>query len=215
MATRRHTLYPVPKENSRAYDGLRIGLFGGSFNPAHAGHRQVADVALQRLKLDAVWWLVTPQNPLKSADDVAALSRRVKSAQEMANHPRMVVTTIEQDLNTRFTHATLRKLQTWFPKTKFVWLMGADNWRQFSQWQHWQGIAKRVPLVIMARAPYAVRGLSGLAAQTLRHNRCSSRKPKTPSWRYIQMPYNPLSSTQLRQETNWLYEQEHDQENPC
>ncbi len=207
----RRKLYPAPTQLSRAYDGLRVGLFGGSFNPAHAGHRQLADVALNRLDLDVIWWLVTPQSPLKSADDVAALSRRVKSAKALADHPRMVVTIIEQDLGTRYTHATLAKLQKWFPHTEFVWLMGADNWRQFYKWQNWRKIAASIPIVIMARAPYAVRGLSGFAARTLRRHRYSKqvRKMAAPAWRYIQMPYNPLSSTQIRRETNWL--QEHDE----
>jgi nicotinate-nucleotide adenylyltransferase len=132
-------------------DGLRIGLLGGSFNPAHEGHLHVSEVALKRLGLDYVWWLVTPQNPLKPRIGMAALSERVQSARAVARHPRIVVMDIEHDLHTHYSYDTLVALQKRFPRLKFTWLMGSDNLQIFRRWHRWADIARRVPIAVVQR----------------------------------------------------------------
>ena len=132
-------------------DGLVIGLLGGSFNPAHTGHAYVSETALKRLKLDYVWWLVSPGNPLKASGDMASFAARLKSAQGAARHPRFIVTDIEQRLGTRYTADTVAALKQRFPKIHFVWLMGSDNLESFSRWQRWQQIVQTIPLAVVQR----------------------------------------------------------------
>src|SRR5205814_9002 len=117
-----------------------VGLLGGSFNPAHEGHRHISLYALKMLGLDAVWWMVSPQNPLKSKKDMAPLKTRMQSARDVSRHPKIFVTDIETHLGTQYTADTLSSLQEHFPRTKFVWLMGTDNLRQIHRWQEWQSI---------------------------------------------------------------------------
>ena len=121
-------------------DGLRIGLLGGSFNPAHEGHLYVSEVALRRLGLDYVWWLVTPQNPLKGRVGLAPLEDRVRQARRIATRPRIVVMDIERALGTRYSIDTLKALQRRFPRLNFVWLMGSDNLAIFRRWKRWDWI---------------------------------------------------------------------------
>ena len=132
-------------------DGLTIGLLGGSFNPAHDGHAYVGETAMKRLKLDYVWWLVSPGNPLKGAGDMAAFAARLKSAGAVARHPRFIVTDIERYLGTRYTADTIAALRRRFPGVRFVWLMGSDNLRDFSRWQRWQQIARAIPIAVVQR----------------------------------------------------------------
>ena len=127
-----------------AYPGMRIGLFGGSFDPAHEGHRHVAETALKRLDLDRVWWLVAPQNPLKAKS--SPFEARLKSAQQQALGPAMVVTDLEQRLSAGYTFQTLRALKRRCPGVNFVWIMGSDNLASFHHWQRWQDIAALVPI---------------------------------------------------------------------
>jgi nicotinate-nucleotide adenylyltransferase len=131
--------------------GLRIGLLGGSFNPAHSGHLYVSEVALRRLGLDYVWWLVTPQNPLKGKAGLAPLQDRVKQAKLVARHPRIVVMDIEHGLGTRYSIDTLKALQRRFPELRFVWLMGSDNLEIFRRWRRWEEIVARVPIAVVQR----------------------------------------------------------------
>ncbi|HYD19796.1 MAG TPA: nicotinate-nucleotide adenylyltransferase, partial [Patescibacteria group bacterium] len=132
-------------QTAELWQNRTVGLLGGSFNPAHDGHRHISLYALRLLGLDAVWWMVSPQNPLKSAKEMASLATRMAGAIAASHHPKIHVTDIEQHLNTRYTADTLRALQARFPRTKFVWLMGTDNLRQFHRWQEWQEIFKMVP----------------------------------------------------------------------
>jgi nicotinate-nucleotide adenylyltransferase len=132
-------------------DGLRIGLLGGSFNPAHEGHLYVSEVALRRLGLDYVWWLVTPQNPLKGRVGLAPLEDRVRQARRIATRPRIVVMDIERALGTRYSIDTLKALQRRFPRLNFVWLMGSDNLAIFRRWKRWEEIAARVPIAVIQR----------------------------------------------------------------
>ena len=148
--------------------GLRIGLLGGSFNPAHEGHLHVSDVALKRLALDYVWWLVSPQNPLKTADGMAPLKERLSRARCLTRHsPRIRITDIETQLGTRYTIDTVARLIQRFPALHFVWLMGSDNLVTFHRWRNWQELARRIPIVVVIRPGTALAPLISKAAQYL------------------------------------------------
>lgn len=131
--------------------GLTIGLFGGSFNPAHAGHLHIAQCGLRQFGLDQVWWLVSPQNPLKPEQGMAGLKARLESARQIARHPRFRVLALEQALGTRYTADTLKALQKRFPGLSFVWLMGSDSLASFHHWKNWQSIVKRIPIAVVQR----------------------------------------------------------------
>lgn len=126
-----------------------VGLLGGSFNPAHDGHRHISLQALKLLGLDEVWWLVSPLNPLKQAKDMASYDRRVASAEKIASHPRIKVSRVEQEINTRYTIDTISKLQKMYPDISFVWLMGADNLLEFHHWYCWRSIMHAVPIAVL------------------------------------------------------------------
>jgi nicotinate-nucleotide adenylyltransferase len=183
----------------------RIGLLGGSFNPAHAGHRHIAELALKRLGLDEVWFLVSPGNPLKRAEGMGGLAERLKSAKALARHPRLRATAIESVLGTRFTADTLAALVRRFPRTDFVWLMGADNLIQLPRWERWTSIFHSVPIAIFARPTYSTNALAGKAAHrfsTARRRslrkaaRLASRKP--PAWVFLHTRLHPESATSIR-----------------
>ena len=190
--------------NRELWDGRTVGLLGGSFNPAHGGHRHISLYALKMLGLDAVWWMVSPQNPLKSRKDMAPLKERMGSAEAVSKHPQIFVTDIEQHLNTRFTADTLKELQSHFPRTHFVWLMGTDNLRQIHRWQHWQEIFKMVPVCVLDRPPRhnAVRACK--ASERFRAYLIPQEKAATlkdaalPAWTILHIPLNSLSATELR-----------------
>lgn len=147
--------------------GLRIGLLGGSFNPAHEGHRHISEVALKRLGLDYVWWLVSPQNPLKPAKGMAPLDKRLESARRCAQHPRIVAMDIERRLGTRYTIDTVTALQRRFPQVHFVWVMGSDALDQFHLWRHWQAIAAHLPIAVVTRPGSVLAALRAPAARRL------------------------------------------------
>jgi nicotinate-nucleotide adenylyltransferase len=184
--------------------GRRVGLLGGSFNPAHEGHRHISMVALSRLGLDEVWWLVSPQNPLKSRRDMVSFERRFAMARLQARHPRIVVTDLEKRLGTRYTFDTLTALRRYYPKTRFVWLMGADNLGQIHRWQRWRGIFDTYPIAVFDRPLYGMRALAGHAALAYgrarrdhAHARDLASTPP-PAWIFFPSRLEPLSSTQLR-----------------
>lgn len=179
-----------------------IGLLGGSFNPAHAGHVHLSREAMKVLGLDGVWWLVSPQNPLKSEAEMADFATRFASAQQVAKaHPHIHVSDFEQVQNTRYTADTLRLLVKTFPDIRFVWLMGADNLAQFHHWRDWRDIFSTVRIAVYDRKPHTFKGLSGKAAQIFRHARVSPReltaKP-LPAWCFIHGRRHPLSATFIR-----------------
>lgn len=193
---------PIPDWGDRRR--TRIGILGGSFNPAHEGHLHVARLALQRLRLDQVWLLVSPGNPLKSHHGMAHMTDRLASARGIADGRRIVATSIESRLGSRFTYDTLRTLRRRFPRVQFVWLMGADNLVQLPRWQHWTGIAATMPVAIMPRPTYNQRALSGQAAQRLRPALRSARMGSAlatqaaPAWTFLPAKQNGTSATAIR-----------------
>ena len=195
--------------NGATFSGLTIGLLGGSFNPAHDGHLAMSLHALKQLGLDQVWWLVSPQNPLKTAKDMATLDRRIGCAKRLATHPRLVVTALETALNTRYTADTLHKLMRRFPGVHFVWLMGADNLRQIPRWQNWHDIFRLVPVAVFRRPGYpAGRGLGcaaisfGNAWNPPGQGRKVARKARNslPAWVILDNKLNYTSATKIRKD---------------
>lgn len=185
---------------------LRIGLLGGSFNPAHAGHRHLSLTALRLLGLDQVWWLVAPQNPLKPAKGMARYADRLEGAARVADHPRIVVTDIEDRIDTRYTVDTVEKLRHRFRDYRFVWLMGADNLVQLPKWDRWERLPHLVPVAVFDRAPYSYSALSGQAASRFRRflwQQADARalpSAEPPALLFVRMKRHPLSATQLRME---------------
>lgn len=198
-----------PRIQALAAQGGRIGLLGGSFNPAHRAHRHISLIALRRLKLDAVWWLVAPLNPLKSADDMAPLSLRIASARAEAQHPDIFVSAVESELGTRYTVDTLKALKREMPLARFVWLMGGDSLAAFHTWRRWQEIAACVPIAVVARPGFTLRAISSPAAQRLRAARVAVNDAATlaerapPAWVYIEEQLDPMSATSLRARGLW------------
>lgn len=182
----------------------RIGLLGGSFNPAHEGHLHISQEALKRLGLDEVWWLVSPQNPLKSTEGMEAYATRFGAAQVTAAHPHIHVLDIEAQAGLYYTVDTIAYLQQAFPRAHFVWLMGADNLASFHRWRAWREIAGRIPIAVLDRAPYGLRALHQRFARAF----ASARLPEAqagflaekpaPAWVYLSIPRHPLSGTYLR-----------------
>lgn len=183
---------------------IRTGLLGGSFNPAHRGHRRLSLGAMEALGLDELWWLVSPGNPLKPRAGMAAFPARFASAQRMARGTRIKVTGIEKDLGTRYTFATLHKLTRRFPERRFVWLMGADNLVQFDQWDHWRGIARTVPIAVIDRPGYDDRAHMASAMGWLRRFvRPADQARNWTSWSLpalvrLRLPPDPTSATAIR-----------------
>lgn len=187
-----------------ALPGQRIGILGGSFNPAHDGHRHISLMALQRLQLQNVWWMVTPGNPLKDNDALPPLAERARHAERLAGHPRITVTGLEAGISTRFTHDTLAILGQRFAATRFIWLMGADNLAQFHRWQGWREIAQLMPMAIIDRPRSSGAARSSVAAQALARFRVPERSAaglalmKPPAWTFLHGPRSDLSSSALR-----------------
>jgi len=179
---------------------------GGSFNPAHDGHRHISVLALQRLKLDEVWWMISPQNPLKVVQDMAPLQKRMQRARAVADHPRIHVTDIELQLGTRYTADTVDALKLRFPGMRFVWLMGADNLCQIPRWRNWRRIFEAVPIAIFTRPSYALRALSGRAARRFaasRRSECrasSLAEARPPAWIFLHGRAHHQSATRIRAE---------------
>ncbi|MEX0923621.1 MAG: nicotinate-nucleotide adenylyltransferase [Rhodovibrionaceae bacterium] len=184
--------------------GQKIGLLGGSFNPGHQGHRHISLEALKLLGLDEVWWLVSPQNPLKPPKGMAPLAERLETARAAARHPRIRITAIERVLDTVYTAETLGRLVDRFPRVRFVWIMGADNLTQVDRWQDWQEIFHLTPVAVFDRPTYSLRALAAKAARRFARERLSGRRiaglaaAEPPAWSFLYIRLNPLSATDLR-----------------
>ena len=148
-------------------NGMRIGLLGGSFNPPHAAHRAISLFAIKRLKLDRVWWLLTPGNPLKDTGRLHGLAERADAAREVADDPRIDISCLEAVIGTRYTVDTIIHLRRRVSGVRFVWIMGADNLAQFHRWKNWRRIASEVPIAVIDRPPQSFRALAAPAAQAL------------------------------------------------
>ena len=183
---------------------MRIGLFGGTFDPPHLAHLGASLLAMKRLKLDRVWWLVTPGNPLKDTRGLRPLAERMAQARALSNHPRVDVSGIEAVINTRYTYDTLEFLVRRCPGVRFVWVMGADNLRSFYRWQNWRGIANLMPMAVVDRMGSSLYATGGRAAQALARYRLPERfapelaERHAPAWLYLHGLKSPLSSTALR-----------------
>ena len=184
--------------------GQAIGLMGGTFNPPHEGHRRISELALRRLGLDRLWWMVTPGNPLKDTVGLAPLDARMRRAADMASDPRIFVSGAEQVFATRYTADFIAIVKARAPAVLFVWVMGSDNLAQFHQWEDWRRIADAVPIAVINRPGHLAAGLSSRAAQALARHRVdeadarslASRAP--PCWAFITGPRSAASSTALR-----------------
>jgi nicotinate-nucleotide adenylyltransferase len=183
---------------------LNIGLLGGSFNPAHAGHRLISTIALKRLKLDYVWWIVTPGNPLKDNRALPSQAVRMTAAQKTANHPRIKITGFESQIHTRYTYDTICYLKRHCKNVNFVWLMGADNLKSFHRWHNWRNIANQMPIAVIDRPNSTLLATSSKAALNLQKYRIKERdasvlvRRKAPAWVFLHEQRSPLSSTILR-----------------
>ncbi len=180
----------------------RIGLLGGSFNPAHDGHRAISLRALRDLRLDRVWWLVSPQNPLKPRRGMAPLAERLAAAQRVAGYRRIRATALETALGTRYTVDTVSALRRRWPRARFVWLTGADNLAQMPAWRCWPALFRALPIAVFDRSAYSARALRGAAAARFarfrRHRPCRLTDAAPPAWAFVHGRPHPESATRLR-----------------
>ncbi len=186
--------------------GMRIGLFGGSFNPPHEAHRAVSLLAMKRLQLDRLWWMVTPGNPLKDARGLPPLEERMAQAVALADHPRIDVTGFETVIGTKYSCDTIAWLLKESPGTHFVWLMGADNLKDFHRWKNWREIFMMLPIAVVDRGGLSLRAASGAAAISFARARIPENRAASlpllspPAWVYLLGVKSDLSSTQIRAE---------------
>jgi nicotinate-nucleotide adenylyltransferase len=186
--------------------GMRIGLYGGSFNPPHAGHRQVGLMALQRLALNRLWWLITPGNPLKDRGGLPPTAIRLAAAQVCANHPRIAATGFEEEIGSHYTLETIRFLKRRCPGVRFVWIMGADSLSSFHRWRGWREIAHAVPIAVVDRPGWTIKATSARAAIALARDRWDETdaallpEAVPPAWVFLHGPRSFLSSSDLRKQ---------------
>ncbi len=203
---RKVALGPGPAAPPRFGDGrqMRVGLLGGSFNPAHAGHRHVAEWVRRRLRLDQVWLLVSPGNVLKPQAGMAPFAVRLAGARALADGRRIVASGIEGALHVRYSVDTVRQLRMRFPRVRFVWVMGADILEQLPRWRQWDLFIRSVPFLVMPRPSYNLRALSGQVARRLRAARLPARAAPMlagavpPAWIFLPAPQHPASASAIR-----------------
>lgn len=199
-----HAVAPRYLRMPHVEKGMQVGLFGGSFNPPHAGHALVADIALRRLALDQLWWMVTPGNPLKSVRELAPLTERLRLSEEITKNPRIKVTAFEAAHHIRYTADTLALVRKKNPGVDFVWIMGADSLRDFHRWQRWREIMMTFPIAVIDRPGATLSLLSSVAAKTFDYARVDEAAAprlahrKAPAWTFIHGPRSLLSSSAIR-----------------
>jgi nicotinate-nucleotide adenylyltransferase len=203
---RRSAAHAIPLHSN----GLRVGLLGGSFNPPHEAHRAISLFAIKRLKLDRVWWLVSPGNPLKQRGGLRDLEPRAEAARQIARDPRIDVSCLESVIGTRYTVDTITYLTRRLSGLRLVWIMGADNLAQFHRWQNWRRIASEVPIAVIDRPPQSFRALAAPAAQALARYRLPENQAdkladrSAPAWVFLTGLKLNMSSTGLRnQDGSW------------
>lgn len=185
-------------------NGMRVGLLGGSFNPPHAAHRAISLFAIKRLKLDRVWWLLSPGNPLKEHRGLRTLAERERAARDVADDPRIDVSCLEAVIGTSYTVDTITHLRRRVRGVRFVWIMGADNLAQFHRWKDWRRIAAEMPIAVIDRPPQSFRALAAPAAQALARYRLPENRAQSlsdqrpPAWVFLTGMKLSLSSTVLR-----------------
>lgn len=186
-------------------DGMRIGLYGGSFNPPHEGHLLVSERALKYAELDRIWWMVTPGNPLKDNIHLTSLEKRMAACKQLIHNPQMIVTDFEKDLNSHYTVDTLSYLKKKAPHVQFIWIMGADSLMSFHKWKGWKEIARLMPILIIDRPGYTLKATQSPAGFYLKPYRVSVGElleyqyMSLPRWAFLYGPRSHLSSTLLRQ----------------
>lgn len=191
-----------------ATTGMTVGLLGGSFDPAHEGHARISREALKRFRLDRVWWLVSPGNPLKTRQP-AAMAERLVRARAVIGHPRVVISDIEARLGTRHTAQTLRRLMAFYPGVRFVWLMGADNLAEFHRWQDWDWIMTHVPIGVFARPGARLAARGARAADEYARYRLPAEaagllaRSPPPAWCFLDVPMLGHSSSAIRALGDW------------
>ncbi|MEM1372491.1 MAG: nicotinate-nucleotide adenylyltransferase [Pseudomonadota bacterium] len=191
-----------------ARPGMRIGLLGGSFDPAHEGHALITREALKRFGLDEVWWLVSPGNPLKDRGP-APMADRLVRARAVMQHPKVRVTDLEARLGTRYTFATLSQLERSYPGVRFIWLMGADNLAGFHHWDNWRDILNLVPVAVIARPGQRISARLSPAARMFRRHKLRAREAMqigyqpVPAWVFVNVPMSDTSSTRIRASGAW------------
>lgn len=189
-----------------ANKGMVIGLLGGSFDPAHDGHVHLTRQAMARMGLDAIWWLITPANPLK-ARQPAPIADRLAHAKAIMVHPKVKITTLEDSLGTRATVDTIAHLRALYPGVQFVWLMGADNLVQFHKWGRWRDILRSVPVGVLARPGWGLAARLSVAARAFRGQRVARgetlRGHTPPVWCFVNMPMVAASSSAIRARGEW------------
>ncbi|MCJ9427876.1 nicotinate (nicotinamide) nucleotide adenylyltransferase [Kordiimonas marina] len=202
-------MHPTLLKEAALWRGCTVALYGGSFNPGHEGHVHVAKEALKRLGVDAVWVLISPGNPLKRDEAMAPYEARKKSIQTLVGgHPRIHITDIEPRLGTLYTADTVMKLQKLMPKTRFIWIMGADSLMSFDRWRCWRDIARAVPIAVFDRPGYALSGFAGGFVRQFSRFRVPVQqlsKAKTPAWAFVTIPRHTASATEIRSQRgkNW------------
>ena len=187
-----------------AYPGMSVGLLGGTFDPPHAGHMHISEMALKRLGLDRLWWLVTPGNPLKTRGDMTSFMERLSAAKAIARHPRIDVTGFEAGTGSAYTADTIAFVKNRYASTRFVWIMGADNLESFHHWKNWQTIMEEMPVAVIDRPGYRLGAHSSKAAHFFSRSYVEESDAlglkwlQPPAWTFLTVPLSAHSSTALR-----------------
>ena len=184
--------------------GMTVGLFGGSFNPPHEGHLLIAQHAIEALKLDQLWWMVSPGNPLKDHSELPTLAERIRLSETLVDDPRIKVTGFEAAHKIRYSAETIELVLGKLPDVRFVWVMGADSLATFDKWARWEWIVETIPIAVYNRPGSSLADHSSVMAQTFAAAKIDEAwaselaQMQPPAWTFIHGPLSPLSSTELR-----------------